>query len=229
MCWEVECRLAALQLKTKIESLILGFKEKDTMTFGRTSLRLGVFAGVTLVCSATYGQLTSAANMQIMQNSQNSKEQKDASAASADKSFVKKVLEGGMIEIQTSQLALQKSDNDELKRFAQRMVDDHAKLGEDMKSTAGQIGVKVPSEPAKKDRAMIARLQGLSGSEFDKAYVKLMLDDHEADAIAFKQEMSTGKVPVVKDAATKYDPVIENHLQMIKDIAKQMNVGTSAM
>jgi len=41
--------------------------------------------------------------------------------------------------------------------------------------------------------------------------------------------MTIGKVPVVKDAATKYDPIIENHLQMIKDIAKQMNVATPAM
>lgn len=108
-----------------------------------------------------------------------------------------------MTEIQTSQLALQKSDNDELKRFAQRMVDDHSKLGEDMKATAGQIGVKVQSEPDKKDRASITRLQGLSGPEFDRAYVRLMLDDHETDATAFKHEMTTGKVLLVKDAATK--------------------------
>src|SRR5580704_9674118 len=54
-----------------------------------------------------------------------------STAVLADKAFVRKALEGGMTEIQLGQLALQKSSNDDVKQFAQKMIDDHTKLGDE--------------------------------------------------------------------------------------------------
>lgn len=62
------------------------------MTIRRCGVGLVALVVVTLMCTVSHGQISSAANMQIMQNSQNSKDQKDASAAGADKNFVKKTL-----------------------------------------------------------------------------------------------------------------------------------------
>ena len=45
-----------------------------------------------------------------------------------DKMFVKKAMQGGMAEVQLGQLTLQKTSNDQVKQFAQRMIDDHTKL-----------------------------------------------------------------------------------------------------
>ena len=60
-----------------------------------------------------------------------------------DKMFVKKALQGGMAEVHLGQLTLQKSNNDQVKQFAQRMIDDHTKLGEQMKPVAQQLGVPI--------------------------------------------------------------------------------------
>jgi putative membrane protein len=143
----------------------------------------------------------------------------------ADKMFVKNALEGGMAEVQLGQLALQKSNNDDVKQFAQRMVTDHTKMGDQMKPIAQQIGVKLPDAPSKKDQATIAKLQALNGDAFDKAYMKDMVKDHKADLNDFKTEASSGSAPAVKNAASQGAQVISQHLQM----AEQINQKESAM
>ena len=144
-----------------------------------------------------------------------------------DRVFVSDALKGGMVEVQLGQLALQKSNNADVKQFAQRMVDDHTKLGEQMKPIAQQIGVKVPDGPSKKDKALIAKLEALNGDDFDKAYVKDMVKDHKADLNDFKTEAQNGSNPIVKQAATQGSQIISEHLQMIQQIAEKDNMMAS--
>src|SRR5579863_5273324 len=80
-----------------------------------------------------------------------------------DKMFVRKAMEGSMAEVQLGQLTLQKSNNDQVKQFAQHMIDDHTKLNEQMKPVAQQLGVSAPTQVSKKDRKTMDKLQALSG------------------------------------------------------------------
>jgi putative membrane protein len=144
-----------------------------------------------------------------------------------EKEFVKKALQGGMAEVQLGQLALQKSSNDDVKKFAQRMVDDHTKLGEQMQPVAQQMNVKIPDSPSKKDKATMAKLQALNGDAFDKAYIKDMVKDHEKDQKDFKHESETATNPDLKQVATQGEQVITEHLQMIKQIAQKDDVVAS--
>ena len=149
-------------------------------------------------------------------------------ASPADKKFVTEALKGGMAEIELGQLATQKGSSDDVKKFGQQMVDDHTKLGDQMKTVAGQIGVTPPTMIAPKDKMLKTKLEAMSGDAFDKAYIKAMVKDHEADDMAFKKEASTGTSTAVKDAATQGDQVVEQHLSMIKDMAKKHNVMTGS-
>jgi putative membrane protein len=142
-----------------------------------------------------------------------------------DRVFLKEALEGGMAEVQLGQLALQKSNNADVKQFAQRMVDDHTKMGDQLKPIAQQIGVKIPDGPSKKDKAIIAKLQALNGDDFDKAYMKDMVKDHKADLSAFHSEADMGSNLAVKGAASQGIPIIGGHLQM----AEQVGEKTGAM
>lgn len=189
------------------------------------AFRFGMFAlAATAFCApAAFTQVRSADSMQIMMNQQNAKDQ--SAGLSADKSFLKSALQGSLAVVQASQLALQRSSSDQVKQFAQHMVDDHAQLDDQLKPIAANLSVKAPTEPPKKEKAEITKLQGLTGADFDKAYVQLMLKDHEADAEAFKHEEDKGQSPALKDAVTKADPVIQSHLKMIQDIAKSMNIS----
>lgn len=142
------------------------------------------------------------------------------SGAEMDKKFVKTAAEGSMAEVQMGQLALQKSNDDQVKQFAQRMVDDHGKMLDQLKPVAQQIGVKVPDSPPKGEMKKMDKMKGLSGDAFDQAYVKDMVKDHKKDSAEFKQEAQSTQNPQLKQLATEGGQTIDSHLQQIQQIAQ---------
>jgi putative membrane protein len=137
-----------------------------------------------------------------------------------DKTFVKKALEGSMAEVQMGQLALQKSNDDQVKQFAQQMVDDHGKMVEQMKPAAEQMGVKVPDGPNKGQMKNMEKMKALSGDAFDQAYIKDMVKDHKKDDSEFKQEAQSTQNPQLKQLVMQSDQIIETHLQHAEQIAQ---------
>ena len=107
------------------------------------------------------------------------------------------------------------------------MIDDHTKLGDEMKQVAVQMKLKVPDSPSKKDKSAIAKLQALNGDDFDKAYIKDMVKDHQQDLKDFKQEAQNTQSPDLKKVVNQGGQVIEEHLQMIQQIAQKNNVVAS--
>ncbi len=211
------------------------------MTRNWTCKGLGTLAAAAMLCCTTagFGQTGQGSTGSNPQGSM----QQNGSAAQAgsmngmaqtqgsmndmgDKAFLKKAMQGSMAEVELGKLALSKSSNDQVKQFAQKMIDDHTKLNEQAKPVAQQTGVSVPDGPSKKDKAMMAKMQGLSGDAFDKAYIQDMVKDHKADDNDFKTEASSGQNPQIKDLASQGEPIIASHLQMVQQIAKSMNVGS---
>lgn len=148
-------------------------------------------------------------------------------AAMMDKAFVRQALQGSMAEVQFGQLAVQKSNNPDVKQFGQKMVDDHTKLGDAMKQVAQQMNVKPPDSLSGKDKSTIAKLNAQNGDEFDKAYIKDMVKDHKQDEKEFKQEAQNTSNPALKDLVSKGGEMIDQHLQMIEQIAQKNNVVAS--
>ena len=148
-----------------------------------------------------------------------------STGSAQDKKFAKAAMAGSLTEIQAAQVALQKSNSDDVKKFAQQMIDDHTKLNDQMKPIASEIGVPVPTSPMPKDQAMIAKLQNMSGDNFDKAYIKDMVKDHTKDDKEFTMEASSGQNPDEKAAASQGDQIVKQHLQMAQDLAKAHNVS----
>ncbi len=160
-------------------------------------------------------------------NSMNSMAGMNGSGASMqDKMFLKNATQGSNFEIKTAQLALQKSQSQDVKQFAQKMIDDHTKLNDDMKPVAQEANVTPPTGLSKKDQAIYAKLEGMSGDAFDKAYIQDMVKDHQADLKQFKQEASSGQLQSEKTAAGQGAQVVDGHLQMAQQLAQAHNVST---
>ena len=146
-----------------------------------------------------------------------------------DKAFVKKALEGNIGEIEMGKLALQKSSDDQVKQFAQRMVDDHGKMQDQLKPAAEQLGVKVPDGPSKGQMKSMDKMKALSGDAFDQAYIKDMVKDHKGDDSDFKLEAQSTQNPQLKQLVMQSDQTIESHLQQIEQIAKSKGTQKAKM
>lgn len=144
------------------------------------------------------------------------------SASSADKTFVKTAMETDLAEIQLGQLALQKSTNAQVRQFAQKMIDDHTKLDNQVKPIAQQLNVTPPTEPSMKDRALKMKLEHESGASFDKAYIDAMVSGHQSADGDFKKEESGGQDPKVKQAAQQGEPTVAEHLHMAQQLQSSL-------
>ena len=140
----------------------------------------------------------------------------------ADQRFMKEAAQGGMAEVQLGELAVQKASSDEVKKFGQRMVDDHSKANDNLKALATSKGVTLPQAPDAKEEATKDRLSKLSGEQFDKAYMSDMVRDHKKDVAAFETESTGARDADVRNFATDTLPTLRDHLKNAQDIAPKV-------
>src|SRR5262245_34765367 len=96
-----------------------------------------------------------------------------------DAQFIAKAAVGGMFEVKSSQLALQRGTAPSLKTFAQQMVTDHTKANQELMTLAARKGWQVPTALDEKHLDMLNKLARLQSSEFDTAYWDMQLKAHE--------------------------------------------------
>lgn len=137
--------------------------------------------------------------------------------SSADKKFVMEAAQGGMAEVKLGQLATQKASSDQVKQFGQKMIDDHTKANDELKSLAERKGITLPTDMDSKDQSRYDRLNKLSGAEFDRAYMREMERDHGKDVAEFKRESQRGSDPELKDWASKTLSTLQEHDRMAHD------------
>jgi len=142
-----------------------------------------------------------------------------------DSKFMMTLATGGMNEITLSQTALAKSTNEEVKTFAQKMVDDHTMAGDELKTIASSKNVTLPMTPDSKHAAMNTKLSGMTGSGFDMEYMKAMVKDHEATVALLQKESTGGKDPEAKAFAAKLLPTVQGHLDMARTMVAGMSGG----
>jgi putative membrane protein len=139
-----------------------------------------------------------------------------------DTGFLTEAAQGGMAEVELGKLASTKATNPDVKKFAQQMITDHSKANNELKELAAKKNFSVPTELSPKHKSLMDKLNGLSGADFDKAYVDAMVDDHKEDVEAFKDQSEDGKDADVKAWAGKTLPTLQMHLDMIKGIQSKM-------
>ncbi len=146
---------------------------------------------------------------------------------SPDQDFIMKAAQGGMAEVNLGNLAKQNGGSDAVKQFGDKMVTDHSKANDELRQLAQQKGITLPSDVSGKDKRLGKTLQAKQGSEFDKAYTRDMVRDHQADIAEFKREAESGKDPEVKAWAQKTLPTLEQHLSAAKQVASQVGADTA--
>lgn len=149
-------------------------------------------------------------------------------AKNSDEAFAIKAAQGGHAEMKMGKLAAEKGGDADVKAFGQQMVDDHTKVGEKLKSIAEEKGMKLPEDMSPKQQGTYEKLSQLSGPEFDKAYVKAMVKDHEEDVKDFTKESNKGKDEKIKSFATENLPTLQGHLDKIKGIQGKMSSTASS-
>jgi putative membrane protein len=148
----------------------------------------------------------------------------DAKVAAGDTKFVTNAAAGGQMEVDLGKLAAEKGASDDVKHFGQQMVDDHTKANEELKHLAMSKHIdltKAMESAAKKSEKASDKLSKLAGHEFDNAYIKEMVKDHEKDVKDFEKESEHGEDAEIKAFAAKTLPTLHHHLEMAKQMQEK--------
>jgi putative membrane protein len=134
--------------------------------------------------------------------------------------FLVDAANGGMAEVDLSKLAREKASNPKVKDFAAMMVNDHTSANSEVKTLAAKRNVTLPSTPGDEKKRTYDDLNAKSGADFDKAYMKTMVDDHEATIRLFEKASNNVNDTEVKTFVDNTLPKLKVHLDSAKAVRK---------
>ena len=146
----------------------------------------------------------------------------------ADMEFVKKAAEGGLAEVEFGKVAEQNAQDPQVKQFGSRMVKDHTAANDQLKSILSGMGVPAPDQLNQRDAQMRDRLARLTGAQFDRDYMRMMVNDHNKDIKEFRHEAETGQDPQIKAFAQQTLKVIEDHDRLAHEVDRALTATGSS-
>lgn len=167
-----------------------------------------------------------------------------------DEKFIKDAAKGGMMEVQMGKLAVQKAQSAQVKQYGQRLIDDHTKANTELKQIAATKGVTLPeshegitsdtdttdrTQVREKsdsdhdlgfwDRRAMKKLEGLSGTEFDREFIKMAVSDHQKDVKEFEKASKDLDDSDLKAFAAKVLPKLQEHLSQAQTL--EASIGST--
>ena len=142
-------------------------------------------------------------------------------------SFARKMAISDLFEIESSNLALDRSNNNEVKAFARTIAQNHAQSTAKLKDAymKSAISDPLPNKLDQEHAQEMARLRGLPDAEFDYAYMLAQVEDHQ-QAINLLQTYSLkGDNPLLRMFATEALPTVQMHLGDAQRLATPMNAA----
>jgi putative membrane protein len=144
----------------------------------------------------------------------------------SDEKFLKNFAQANAAEVETGKIAEQQAKNAEVKAYAKHMVDEHSKTIAKVEGMATKLGTDVKSEPDLVHKAKAALLDRKDGLDFDEAYMKAMVKDHEKVVEMLQEQIRDGQNANVKQLASQALPDVQKHLKLAQDLqAKVSNDG----
>ncbi len=150
---------------------------------------------------------------------------KNADPLEGDRRFIREALEQSTTEVELGKLAQEKASSASVKDMAAKLVDDHEKLNETLKSFATQANVPLTSDLPRKAKKSKEKLSKLSGEEFDQAYVAMLTKEHKNSVKSYERQAQDSRVPAVKELAEKALPVLKDHQEKAEQLNGTLNPG----
>jgi len=141
-----------------------------------------------------------------------------------DQRFLENAIQGSYAEIEGSKLALEKTENQEVKHFAQMMIEDHGKMLEEAQELARNKKLTPPTEPSVMQRTEVTGMKALTGGAFDAMYVnRIGVASHEATVEMFEKASREAQDPDVKAMASKTLPKLQEHLKAARALNERQD------
>ena len=153
---------------------------------------------------------------------------KSGGRPTADSTFIRQAIRGNYTEVALGRLAGSRAGSSEVKDFAERMVSDHNDMNKEWVDLAQDNDMRVAVEFGQSGQQTINRLEDLSDSAFDQAYLSEAIRQHEQDLAAFQRMGTTAGSDEVRELANSGVSVIREHLALAQQVGRRVGVSSTA-
>ncbi len=191
----------------------------------KTLVLLPAFVFMLVACNDASNETTETTNTSVSSNTardgDNDNPNANVQTDEKGKTFLTKAANSGMAEVQLAQLAQQKATIEAVKNFAAMLEKDHTEVNNEVKSFAGQRNVSLPSTPSEEKQKMQRDMEKLSGKNFDKEYISMMVNGHKESIDLFEDTRASTTDVDIKNFADKTLPKLKTHLDSAQAIKKR--------
>lgn len=188
---------------------------------------------VTMAILFVGSSIVSAQNDRMNDKDQTSKDKMSSDKmmmSETDTNFAQMAAMGGMAEVRWAELAMQKSTDKAVKKYASKMMKDHTKANKNLMKIAAKHNMTLPTTMSDEQMQITSQLQQASGADFDRMYIQMAgVDAHQKMEALFQGEVSGGTNADLKGFAAKTLPVVQMHLRMAQERANGGMTGDKMM
>lgn len=160
-------------------------------------------------------------SMAVLNRTVHSGRESRSFSQSDDQQFVKNAIEGGMAEVMFGNLALEQSASEPVRKFAQMLVSDHQKANNQLEKLLKKKDYgDLPGGPSASAKEHYQRIGNLNDAEFDRAFAKQMVEDHEKTINVFHRQIENGKDKQLTAWAGKTLPTLQKHLEHARNLVE---------
>jgi putative membrane protein len=134
-----------------------------------------------------------------------------------DVRFARRLMEHGMLKAEMGKLALEKGQSEQVHNIGQGLIDDHGRWAKTVGRIAGDNKIKLPEKMTPKYTAVVEHLRGLSGADFDRAFLHELTHYQDADLALLQNEAANGTVQPLRNWARKCIPGLERRLEAVRE------------
>lgn len=143
-----------------------------------------------------------------------------ATTGSAAQTFLLDAIKGNNSEMKLGRLAADKGSSKAVKDYGAMLVKDHGRAGADALALATAAGLSQTNSTKPEADAEYAKLEGLAGADFDKEFVRFMIDEHQKTIAKFEMAAKDTEARDVAEFASKTLPTLKKHLEAAKVLGK---------
>jgi putative membrane protein len=149
-------------------------------------------------------------------------EKKNAGDPKSDKDFVARAIACDIAGIKFAERAIKQTTNKDVEKFARKMKEEHTKCRDALMERAKEMKLGVLEGLDKEKQGTFDRVSKLEGSEFDRAYMREMVESHEAALATYEFWAEKGKDREVADHVKRAIPKIKEHLEEARRISNNL-------
>ncbi len=145
----------------------------------------------------------------------------------ADMAFIRHAGSSNLMEVRLGQVAQSRASNAAVRQFGQRMVDDHTRMQNQLSAVVNNTGVSFTPAMDSRHQQQVSRIERLSGSEFDRAYMQAMIQGHQDDISQFQTQSQSARSTQIRNLASSSLPVLQQHLSLAVQVGNQVGADTT--